>query len=425
MTEDFLHYLWKHQNFNAPLGPSSKGQVLKVIHPGYHNHDSGPDFLEAKIYLDDQLWVGQVELHVRASDWYRHQHQLDASYQNVILHVVYDDDQEVKLASGEVLPCISLQGSFDEYLYWRFEQLLQNPSPIACASQFKEVEGILKSSMIDRMIAERLQQKTLALEQILKETKGDWQESFYRFLAYGLGLKVNTEPMLVLGRSCPSRLWQRMRGDQKSLEALFLGQAGLLKDEDDYSKELAEQYRFLMRKNNLEPMDARVWKYSRMRPPSFPDYRIAQLVGLLRKQQFLGAELLEIQEEDALEKWFELEGGDYWKHHYRLGKPSAREHNYTLGINTYQSLVINVVVPYLFLYAKKKDAIVYQERALGFLQALPAEENKITRIFEPLGMKAVSALESQAILQWYKFYCTPKKCLNCSVGNQLIKAMGS
>jgi len=422
MTEDFLHYLWKYQNFNSAFKATSRGQKLKVIQPGFHNHDSGPDFLEAKIYLDNQLWVGQVELHVKSSDWYRHKHQYDPVYQNVILHVVYEDDQPVYLNAEEEVPCIVLKGCFDEYLYWRFEQLMQNKESIACASSFKGVDDIVKSSMIDRLIAERLQAKSAALEDILKETQGDWQESFYRFLAYGLGLKVNAEPMLVLSRACPSRLWRPFRNQPKLMEAFFFGQAGLLKEQDDYAVELGEQYSFLQLKYGLSPMEGNVWKYSRMRPPAFPDFRLAQLVGLLQKREFLATEILEIKEEAGLRQLLGLDENSYWQRHYRLGRLSAREHKNTFGEQAYRAIAINVMVPYLFLYAKKKDLPEYQERALGFLQALPAEENKITRIYAALGTKAGSALESQALLQWYKFYCTSKKCLNCSVGNRLIKS---
>ena len=422
MTEDFLHYLWKYQNFNSAFKLSSRGQKLKVVHPGYHNHDSGPDFLEAKIYLDNQLWVGQVELHVKASDWYKHQHQFDPVYQNVILHVVYDDDQPVYLNSEEELPCISLKGCFDEYLYWRFEQLMQNQDSIACASSFKGVDDILKSSMIDRLIAERLVMKSAVLEQILEETQGDWQESFYRFLAYGIGLKVNAEPMLLLSRACPARLWRPLRNQTNQMEALFFGQAGLLGEQDDYAQELGREYRFLSGKHNLSPLSRELWKYSRMRPPAFPDFRLAQFVGLLRKREFLAREVLEIKEERELRQLLTFGENAYWQRHYRLGKASAREHKMALGEQGYEALVINVVVPYLFLYAKKKDRQEYQERALSLLQALQAEGNKVVRIYNQLGFQAKSALESQALLQWHKYYCTAKKCLNCSVGNQLIKS---
>ena len=422
MTEDFLHYLWKYQNFDKALKSTSRGQRLKVIHAGFHNHNSGPDFLEAKIYLDDQLWVGQVELHVKSSDWYRHNHQYDPVYQNVILHVVYEDDQPVYLNEKEEVPCIALKGCFDEYLYWRFEQLMQNQESIACAASFEGVDDIVKSSMIDRLIAERLQLKSAALEDILKETQGDWQESFYRFLAYGLGLKVNAEPMLMLSRACPSRLWRTFRKQHLLMDAFFFGQAGLLNEQDDYAIELGEEYNFLQRKYGLIPMKGEIWKYSRMRPPAFPDFRLAQLIGLLQKREFLATEILEIKEEAGLRQVLCLDEIPYWQQHYRLGRPSAREHKTNFGDQAYRTIVINVIVPYLFLYAKKKDQAEYQERALGFLQSLEAEENKITRIYAVLGSEARSALESQALLQWYKFYCASKKCLNCSVGNRLIKS---
>ena len=422
MTEDFLHFLWKYQNFNAPLGITSTGQMLRIIHPGFHNHNSGPDFLEARIYLDKQLWVGQIELHVKASDWYRHKHQEDIVYQNAILHVVYDADMPVYLSSGEELPCISLTGYFDEHLYWRFEQLMQNQEGIACSSQFAAVDSIHKSAMLDRVIAERLMQKSEALSTILQETKGDWQESFYRFLAYGMGLKVNSEPMLLLSRLCSSNIWRHFRNQDETMAAFFFGQAGLLSGQDDYAMELGLEYEFLQRKYDLNRLRPEIWKYSRMRPAAFPDFRLAQLIALLRKREFLPAEILEIKEEGELRNLLNFNEERYWQQHYRLGQPSAREHKFAMGDVAYRQIVINVVVPYLFLYAKKKDVPIYQERALQLLQSLKAEQNKVTRIYEKLSMKPVSALESQGLLQWYKFYCTPKKCLNCSVGNQLIKS---
>jgi hypothetical protein len=228
--------------------------------------------------------------------------------------------------------------------------------------------------------------------------------------------------MLLLSRVASSQIWRHFRNQDDTMNAFFFGQAGLLKRQDDYAMELGLEYEFLKRKYDLKMLLPQIWKYSRMRPAAFPDFRLAQLIALLRKREFLPAQILEIEEEAALRDLLVFDEEPYWQQHYRLGKPSGQPHKFAMGDVTYRQIVINVIVPYLFLYAKKKDLPIYQERALQLLQSLKAEKNKITRIFENFRMKPVSALESQGLLQWYKFYCTPKKCLNCSVGNQLIKS---
>lgn len=418
-----MHYLWKFQRFHKKNLTTTQGQSIEIIQQGFHNHDAGPDFTEAKIKIGDQLWAGQVEIHIESADWYRHGHQHDEAYtKSVILHVVYKHNKEVKRDAQEFIPTLELAGRFDEYLYWRYEQLVQNKDFIPCAGPVKAIGDFIKTQVLERVLVERLQRKTKVVEEILKFNNGDWNTTLYHWMAYGFGLKVNVEPMLQLARSIDWKITQKLPKNEIALEALFLGSAGLLHaaEEDAYLKALKTEFKHCAAKFNLEPLNPSLFKYSRLRPPAFPDFRIAIFAafcgsGNLDLSKILGTGAL-----GDLQDSFRCSASKYWQKHYRCGK-ETEAHRAQLGESTINILIINVVVPFLYLYGKQKDESFYKQRALDLLDQLDAEQNKITRGFEALNFQNSSAFESQAILELYRAYCTPKKCLNCGIGNQLLK----
>ncbi len=422
MTEEFLHYLWKFQLFEKAGLQTTAGESINIIHPGYHNHDAGPDFSEARIQLGQQLWVGNLEIHIKSSDWLRHGHQRDAAYKNVVLHVVYEHDKEVLNHNEQPLPVLELKGLFDEYLYWRYEQLIQHSDPIPCAPQFKQVDNMIVESMLERSLVERLQQKSERIMELWDANGKDWNETFYQWMAHGFGLKVNAEPMLMLARQLPQGILARHKDNLFQLEALLFGVSGMLTDnDDDYALELKKEFEFLARKYQLGAFDPVIWKYSRIRPAAFPDLRIGQFAALIHRSENLFSKILGLGSMQVLNQLLGDSPSLYWREHYRFGLPHKRAGG-GMGERFQQLLVINVIVPFLFIYGRLRDEAFYQQRAFDLLDQMAGEDNKVTRIYRALGLSITSAFSSQAVLQLHNSYCSPKKCLNCSVGTFLLKS---
>lgn len=423
MTEDFLHYLWKFQRFKKSRLSTTQGDAVEIIHQGFHNHNAGPDFGEARIKIGDQLWAGQVEIHIESADWYKHGHQHDEVYTKaVILHVVYKHNKEVLREGGEIIPTLELSGLFDEYLYWRYEQLVQNKDFIPCAGQVRKVDDFIKTQVLERVLVERLERKTQVINEILKFNQGDWDTTLYHWMACGFGLKVNVEPMLQLARSVDWRITQKLKDNELALEAIFLGNAGLLEkaEEDDYMKSLKLEYNHYSLKYSLQPLNSSVFKYSRLRPPAFADFRIALFAAFCRSGNLGLSKILGSGTLSDLQAVFRNSANEYWKEHYRCGK-ATKAHKPELGEGSISIMIINVVVPFLYLYGQKKGENFYKQRALDLLDQVDPEQNRITSGFKTLNFTNISAFESQAILELYRAYCTPKKCLNCGIGNQLLK----
>lgn len=421
MTEDFLHYLWRFKKINIHNLKTIKGEKVELVKFGIHNTDSGPDFSDAQVRIDGQLWAGNIEIHLLNSDWRKHKHQNDEAYKNVILHVVYQYDAEIVFfKNGPYIPCIELKGRIDEKLYWKYENLLNSVGPIVCYNQAKSVDSFIKETMLHRLMVERMEWKTQELSKLLELRKGDWNLIFYQFLFRGFGLKVNAEPMRILALQIPPHIIYRHRGDLEDIEALLFGVAGFLQNpKDDYSRKLHHLFRHLKRKYNLSVLDSKIWKFSRMRPNSFPSIRIAQLAAWLFKNGAVFNQFLEEKELFKLEKYFEIEVSDYWKNHFRFAQISKGKKG-ELGNDFKQILILNVILPVLFLYGKEIGREIFQDRAFDLLEQLNFEKNQITRIYQDLNFPNSSAFYSQALLQLNQFYCKPKKCLNCKLGTHLM-----
>lgn len=421
MTEDFLHYLWKFNKINIQNLKTVKGEKLELVKFGNHNSDSGPDFSNAQVRIDGQLWAGNIEIHILNSDWRKHKHQNDNAYRNVILHVVYEYDSEILFfKEGPSIPCLELKGKIDEKLYWKYEGLLNSDGPIVCFNQAKKVDDFIKETMLHRLLVERMEIKTTELWKLLELRKGNWNLIFYEWLFRGFGLKVNSEPMRILAMQLPPNIVYRHRNSLEDIEALLFGVAGMLRNPDDeYSKELFESFKHLKRKYGLTELDSKIWKFSRMRPNAFPSLRIAQLAAFLFKNGAIFNNFFEEKELSKLEKTFQIEVSDYWKCHFRFGRASTPKKG-QIGNEFIQTLLLNVVLPILFLYGKEKGNELIQSRAFDLIEEMDYEKNKITRIYEDLDFPKKSAFDSQAIIQLNQFYCKPKKCLNCKLGTHLM-----
>lgn len=422
MTEDYLHYLYKHRLFDQRNLKTTSGEAIEIIYPGVHNHNAGPDFVEARIKIGDSLWAGHVELHVRSTDWQRHNHQTDPAYNNVVLHVVYQYDGPVWRQSGSGVPTLVLEGRFDEMGYWQYERFVGNQRALACENSIAHVDTLHLNTMLERTLMERLEEKSEFVLEVLRTTANDWSETFYRLLMYAFGLKVNAEAMMVLAERLPLSILRKNRGSVQQLEALLLGTAGLLSEADEYGALLTREFRFLQNKYNLNPLAIGHLKFARLRPSSFPTVRLAQMAAILNQQTELFRLATNAEKLDCIVEWLQQAPSEYWKNHYRLGK-AAKAINKTPAPGFMHSVVINAIVPTLFAYgmAIKEDSLKW--RALNWLNDLPAEMNAVVQTFLSSGVDVPDARQSQALLQLYKKYCRSRKCLSCTIGIKILKKL--
>ncbi|MEM1319297.1 MAG: DUF2851 family protein [Bacteroidota bacterium] len=420
--EDFLHYIWQLQAFNRQDLSTTTGEAIRIIHPGNLNTDAGPDFHNARIQIGGTMWAGNVEIHVLASEWINHQHQHDPAYDNIILHLVYEEDRPIFRSSGARIPCLELKRRIPPGLGSRYRRLLHNRSWIPCQAQLGEVPEITRQLWLERLLVERLEQQTQVMEEVLKQNQGDWELTFYQFLARSFGLYINTLPFVQLARSLPLKLLKKHRSNPLQIEALLFGQAGFLETawKDDYPKALKKEYAFLRKKYRLKPLVAHSWKFSRLRPANFPTLRLAQLAALISKTEQLLHTMLAAEDYPAIEQAFDLQLSDYWQKHYRFDR-IAKAPPRSLGKATVRLFIINTIAPFLFLYGRQKQEAQYRDRALHLLDTLPPERNSIIDRWKELGMKGQSAGQTQALLQLKRQYCDARRCLRCAIGCALLK----
>ncbi|MEL6971775.1 MAG: DUF2851 family protein [Bacteroidota bacterium] len=421
MKEDFLHFVWRLRRFRQQNLLTTSGETIEIINLGQHNNHAGPDFLNARIRIGGTLWAGSVEMHLRSSQWYAHQHQQDPNYENVILHVVLDEDESVQYTNGERIPCLNLRPYLHPGLARQYLRLLHSEQWIPCQNQLYQVPEIKRQLWLDRLLVERLEQRTAQLAKRLAANQQDWEETFYQSLAWGLGLRVNADAFLMLAEATPLKVLHRHRNNILQLEALLFGQAGLLEDEfqDAYPQQLQQEYRFLRTKFKLDPISTNHWKFMRMRPANFPTVRIAQWATLHHRTGQLFSKMLVARNVKEIENAFVVELSNYWQTHYRFDKESPKNAK-TLGKARVHLLIINVIAPFLFFYGKARDEDRYQDRALQLLEEVPAEKNHILREWGMLGLSAGQAAQSQALLYLKQYYCDQRRCLDCAIGCQIL-----
>lgn len=421
MKEELLHYAWRLRKFDHANLQTTEGLPLEILHPGEHNHNAGPDFLNARIRIGDTLWAGNVEMHLRASDWERHRHSEDPAYKNVILHVVLEADQPICHPEGRLLPCLSLKKRIEHRLSKMYLKLINNQLWIPCQHLFYRTPALTRDLWLDRLLVERLESKTGAIAALLRQNRNNWEETCYQFLARNFGLNVNGIAFEQLARSIPHRLLQKHRDRLFQLEALFFGQSGLLADDftDEYPRSLKKEYEFLCKKYDLTPMREATWKFSRMRPANFPTIRIAQLATLFYQSTHLFSKILVAQSVEEIENMFTLKLSNYWQDHYVFDKVSPHRQK-ALGRDTIHLLIINTIAPLLFLYGKEKDEAQFKDRALRFLEDLKPEKNAAIEEWKKLGFQPESAYHTQALLHLKRHYCDEKKCLQCAIGHTIL-----
>lgn len=423
-TEDFLHYVWKFRLFDRIDLQTEDGKTLEIFSTGTHNTDAGPDFHNARIKIDDTLWAGNVEVHLSASDWQKHGHTNDDAYNNVILHVVYNNDLPLVLTSGRKVPTLQLRDRIPAELYNRYHQMVfGNQTIIPCEASIGTVDGLIMHNWLTRVLVERLEKKSALVTSALAINRGDWEETFYQFLAANFGFKTNALPFELLAKSLPQLTLSKHKNNQMQIEALIFGQAGFLDGDlkDDYPNKLKKEYDFLRKKYSLKPIENHLWKFMRLRPQNFPTVRLAQFAALIVNSNHLFSKILEVKDIDALRSLFaSIKTNAYWDDHFRFDVPSKPSPK-IMGASSVDILLINTLALFLFSFGKHHQQQHYISRSLKLLENLPAEKNNITEDFVNLGLKITNAFESQALLELKNNYCNYKKCLHCGVGNKILK----
>jgi hypothetical protein len=421
MTEEYLFYVWQYRLYSPEL-KLSNGGLITVLHPGDKNTDSGPDFFNARIRIGDTVWAGNVEIHIRTSDWKRHGHEKDPAYDNVILHVVFNNDFDLFRKDGSPLPTVIMEKQLSENSWKRYLQFMASRSWIPCEGIIHQVDGFILSSWLERLLAERLERKTAIVENALAFSGNDWNQAFYRLLARNMGFKLNNEAFELLAVSLPYRYLQKHADDLFQLEAMIFGQAGMLQDSfsDAYPNQLQKEYLFLRKKFSLVPIDGHLWRFMRLHPGNFPTIRLSQFASIIHQSHGLLANALEYLDLSSFNRIFQAEASAYWCTHYVFDK-AVKYKSRNLGDTAVRLLIINLVAPFLFVYGKQKGEKAFVEHSLDLYHSTEGEINTITRQWKALGIIADNAARSQALIELKNYYCNSKKCLSCSIGINLLK----
>jgi hypothetical protein len=419
MKEEFLHQIWRLKRFSQKALHTIDGRKLEIISPGWYNHESGPDFFNGKILLDGVQWSGNIEIHIKASDWYAHKHQLDRAYDNVILHVVYIADRDVFI-HGESLPTLELKDVLNEHEWSKYLELTNSQTSIACEKGIQKIEKLFIQQQIQRSLIQRFERKTELLIYRLKELKNDLQQLYFEQLAQCFGMKVNAIPSIEFTQRLPYATL--MRTHQHLREALFLGLSGFLSKSIDnpYVRQLQSDWNFLKQKHQLIEMEVSSWKYYGLRPPSFPPYKMMLFAHYF--DVTLEIIKLEISDFDGIKqriKQFQPVIHTYWNTHYRLENES-RKHTPELTTSFISLLVINVFAPILYFRGILKNDENLKEKSIQLLEESKAEDNKITRVFTNLGLEVKSSADSQGILELKHELCDKKKCISCAIGSKIL-----
>ena len=396
MKELFLYYLWENRLLSKDL-KTVDGNEVEIFNPGFRNLDSGPDFLEAKIKMDGKLWAGHVEIHVKTSDWNRHGHQFDKAYQNVVLHVVYEHDTMVN-----DIPVLELKGRFDGRLFEDYQRFVSAKSWIPCERSIGQIQAFTLVGWLDRMAIERVEQKSEKVTKILKASQFDWEDTLYRLLMRYFGMKVNNDAFEYLANILPFKTLLKHADQLPQLEAMLLGCAGFLEDDskETYPPILKREFKVMRAKFGLLTMPVERWKFLRMRPVNFPNVRLVQMAQLIHQNGCMFSKIKEASSMEEIKALFNVKG---------------------IGESMSNVLAINAVIPLLFCYGKLHKELSYCEKAMDFVEKIPAEDNSVVRHFAQCGIQVENAMQTQGLLHSYAVYCKRKRCLECQIGIRILQ----
>ena len=416
MTERLLQYIWQMQLFNKANLITAEEELLQIIFPGNYNTNQGPDFLEAKIKIDNTILAGHVELHVNSSQWKNHKHSSDKNYNTVVLHVVWEDDDP-----SLNLPTLVLNNLVSKLLLSKYEELMQNRGFVPCEKSIANINELVWHSWKERLLVERLQRKSQQVLGYLKKSNNHWEEVFWWMIAGNFGIKVNKDCFEAIAQSIPVTILAKHKSSIHQLEALLLGQAGLLNKEfiDDYPKLLQREYNFCKTKYQLKEVSISPSSL-RMRPSSFPAIRLAQLAMLTHQSLHLFSKIKESTSLTEIKKMLDVTANDYWHYHYTMDETSAYKPKH-LGAQMIDTILINTVIPVLFAYGHYHNETTFKDKALKWLEQIKAEQNNITKNWAQLSISNNNAFDSQSLIELKTNYCDKRRCLDCAIGNTLLR----
>ena len=421
MKEDFLHYLWQYKKFDFSNLKTFDGELLTILHSGYYLQKAGPDFFNAQIIIGSQKWAGNIEIHLKSSDWYVHHHEKDENYDSVILHVVWENDSPIFRKDNSELPVLELKHYVSKEMLAGYQSLLLPKSWIYCEKEIAVVDSFVFKNWQERLFFERLERKSVSIQQLLDETENDWEAVLFCLLAKNFGLNTNGESFLKIAKSIPFSIIRKEGFEAQNLEALFFGFADLFPKnlEDTYSKALKSSFDYLVHKYQLTSIFIEPVQFFKHRPDNFPTIRLAQLAMLYHLQRNLFSHLIAAKSRADFYELFEGVISDYWQTHYQLDKESPRKRK-QFSKAFVDLLIINTIVPIQFAYAKSQGKEI-SESILALIQDIAPEKNVIIEKFNVFGVKSKSAFATQSLLQLKNEYCNYGKCLQCAVGIQLLK----
>jgi hypothetical protein len=417
MTERLLQYIWQFQYFNPADLVTEEGEPLLVIHPGTLNTNQGPDFSDAKVKIGTTTWAGSIEIHIKSSDWKLHKHSGDKIYNNVILHVIWLHDADLQLPFSTLV----LQEKVPKVLLNRYDELMNAHSFIPCQKNIQQVNALTWQSWKERVLVERLESKTMFIFEYLQQNNNHWEETFWWLLAKNFGIRLNSAAFEKVAQSISVNILAKHKDQIHQTEALLFGQAGLLDADltEDYPVLLKKEYRFLKNKYGLQKIEGSMI-FLRMRPSNFPTVRLAQLAMLVHKSLHLFSKIKEIRDVKQINALLQVTANDYWHYHYVFSEKAAFKKK-RLGDQMIDNILINTIIPILFAYGHYHNENSFKDRALRWLEDIKAEKNAITKGFIALKIQNKTAFDSQALVQLKNEYCNKKRCLDCSVGNKLIR----
>ncbi|WP_286968811.1 DUF2851 family protein [Flavobacterium sp. UBA4854] len=421
MKEDFLHYLWKFKKFDSLNLKTVQGEVITILKSGDYLELAGPDFFNAYIEIGNQKWAGNVEIHLKSSDWYLHNHEKDPAYKNVILHVVWENDTAVFRENNTEIPVLVLKDYVSKEIIENYNTLVAPKTWISCERQLKDIDGFVFKNWQERLFFERLERKSKFIYQLLEETNQDWEAVLFCLLAKNFGLNTNGNSFLQISKAIPFAIIRKESFEVENLEALLFGTSNLLnaEKEDVYYKDLKFRYFYLLHKYQIEKTYTEPLQFFKLRPDNFPTIRLSQLAALYHKHQNLFSKIIDLKSVDTVYSLLTVSASQYWQNHYKFDKESIKKSK-TLSKSFIGLLILNTIVPLQFAYSNIMGESIAED-LIDFMNEVTSEKNAIIDKFNSFGIKSKTAFDSQALLELKNEYCERKACLKCAIGLELLK----
>jgi hypothetical protein len=421
MKEDFLHYVWQHKKFNFTDLKTCQGEAITIVNSGLYLNQEGPDFFNAQVIIGEQKWAGTVEIHLKSSDWYAHQHQNDDNYNNVILHVVWENDTPIFRSDNSEIPVLELKNYVNSQELQDYKNLTSLKSWIYCENQIAKVDDFVFSNWQERMFFERIERKSIPINNLLQNTENDWEAVLFCMLAKNFGLNTNGEIFFKVAQSIPFSVIRKEALEVKYLEALLFGQANMInsKFEDNYVNDLVSWYDYISLKYKLQKLIIEPVQFFKHRPDNFPTIRLAQLAMVYHTHKNLFSKLIEVNSIDEIYDLFNLGVSNYWETHYNFDKPSTKKSK-NLSKSFIDLIIINTIIPLKFAYSLSLGKEIAED-ILSIVTQIAPEKNIIIDKYKSFGVTSKNAFQTQAMLQLKNEYCNNKKCLQCAIGLELLK----